>query len=205
MNKYDFFMAPFENNGLKDLRSTLISKSSGKCLELGIGSGANLKFYDSARITHLTVSDIDEVVKIESKIAENLKSFIQSSQDKTIELAQLEVMQLDVENLPFDNNTFDTVVSTLIFCSVPDVMKGLSEIKRILKPTGQFIFIEHVLSKSPVASSIMNMLTPAWKKVAHGCHLNRDFESALNESGFKVQKHQFVIRDIFYGGIAIQV
>lgn len=199
MNIYDLFMAPFENSGLKEMRRQLISEASGYCLELGVGSGANLKFYDVKKLTHLTLSDLDEIEKIELKIAEKLDSFV-----KKIDTENISVKQLDVTHLPFADNTFDTVVSTLIFCSVPDVLRGLAEIKRILKPEGQFVFIEHVLSKSPVAAPVMNFLTPAWKTIAHGCHLNRDFETALTESGFLIKQHYFVISDVFYGGIAIQ-
>ncbi len=198
MNIYDLFMAPFENSGLKEMRSQLISDASGNCLELGVGSGANLGFYDAHKVVRLTLSDLDKVGKIESRIKTQLDLIAENISTENINL-----MTLDVEHLPFEDNTFDTVVSTLIFCSVPNVLRGLSEIKRVLKPDGQFIFIEHVLSKSPVAAPVMHVLTPAWKVIAHGCHLNRDFEAALNKSGFLIKHHQFVIGDVFYGGIAI--
>ncbi|WP_194702045.1 class I SAM-dependent methyltransferase [Fusibacter ferrireducens] len=197
MNIYDLFMAPFENSGLKEMRMQLISKASGNCLELGVGSGANLLYYDVYKVSHLIASDLDETEKIESKIREKLDLLLEKVPDGNVK-----VMQLNVENLPFEDNTFDTVVSTLIFCSVPDVLKGLSEIKRVLKPSGTFIFIEHVLSKSPIKAPVMNFLTPAWKTIANGCHLNRDFESALNQSGYSIKEHHFVISDVFYGGIA---
>ncbi|MBF4693813.1 class I SAM-dependent methyltransferase [Fusibacter sp. Q10-2] len=190
-------MAPFENSGLKEMRMQLISKASGNCLELGVGSGANLLYYDVYKVSHLIASDLDETEKIESKIREKLDLLLEKVPDGNVK-----VMQLNVENLPFEDNTFDTVVSTLIFCSVPDVLKGLSEIKRVLKPSGTFIFIEHVLSKSPIKAPVMNFLTPAWKTIANGCHLNRDFESALNQSGYSIKEHHFVISDVFYGGIA---
>lgn len=197
MNFYDLFMAPFENNGLRIMRQNLVTQAHGNCLELGVGSGANLEFYNLDHISGFIASDFDEPTNIKHKIAKKFNRFEAKGLN-----AEDSIKNLNVEALPFEDSSFDTVISTLIFCSVVDVAKGLSEIRRILKPNGQFIFIEHVISKAPVASTAMHLLTPAWKVIAHGCHLNRDFEASLLSSGFRIHQSQFMMGDVFLGGIA---
>ncbi len=91
------------------------------------------------------------------------------------------------EALPFRDGTFDTVVSGLVFCSVPDPRRGLRELKRVLKPTGALRMLEHVRSTRRVGAKWQDLIQPAWTWFAGGCHPNRDTESNVRASGFEIE------------------
>ncbi len=186
-------MIPLEASGLKDARKKLLVFAKGDVLELGTATGVNLPFYEMAQVNRLILSDTDDVATLKKRLSHRTKTMPQNV---------LDYMQADAQNIPFKNDTFDTVVSTLIFCSVPDVDKGLAEIRRILKPGGSFIFLEHVISSNPTLAAVMHGITPAWKRMAHGCHLDRNFENALRNNGFSLSKTLSFGKDIFYGGVA---
>lgn len=185
---YDLFMRGFEQGKLGKQRHDLIEKAYGNVLEIGAGTGVNLNHYDYGKITSLTVSDYDlnPVLK---------KKFETLNTDYNLET-------LDVMSLPYDDQSFDTVLVTLVFCSVKDVYKGLSEIKRVLRNDGQLIFIEHVLPDHEPLISIFNMATPVWKHLAGNCHLNRDFIKSLERLEFKVEGLRKFYKTAFIGGIA---
>ena len=128
---YDLFMKPLERRGINQARRRLMTQAVGSVLEIGSGTGANLKFYNFDLITDLTITD--------KKLSKRLKKL--DSKDTTF-------VEADVSDLPFSDDSFDTIIHTLVFCSVKDVSKGLSELKRVLKPNGKIIFIEHVLPES---------------------------------------------------------
>lgn len=188
---YDAFMAPLEKMGIKKARKCLLKEAKGNVLEIGAGTGVNLKFYNFEEIELMELSDID----FDKRLLD--RAFKNGYKDKV----NMKVM--NTMDLPFEDNSFDYVVHTLVFCSVEDVNEGLSEIRRVLKPTGQLIFIEHILPERNPLRKIFNIFSPAWKKIASGCHLNRDFEVSLKANGFKViQSHKFMLT-AFVSGIAI--
>ncbi len=162
---YDLFMSIFEKGALGIKRAELLASASGRVLEIGSGTGVNLPYYDADRIRHITLTDM--------KVNPVLFTRIRHTD------LQNEIKQMDVESIPFESETFDTIVVTLVFCSVKDVQKGLSELRRVLKADGQILFIEHVLPEVQPLKSLFNIATPAWKRIASGCHLNRDFEASL--------------------------
>ena len=157
MNLYDAFMRPFEKKALHRLRNKYIGEIQGKVLEVGSGTGINIAHYNNV-----------DLVMTDLEVSELLVSRLKDSNLK------YEICNCGVTNLPFEDQSFDYVVSTLVFCSVEDVAKGLQEIKRVLKSSGKLIFIEHVHPKEQPWRYIFSSLTPLWKRLASGCHLNRD-------------------------------
>ncbi len=186
---YDLFMVPLERKGISKARKELIPTATKNVLEIGAGTGVNLQYYDFSKITSLTVSDYE--------ISKHLKTLHQQDESK------FELVRLDVEALPFLDNSFDYVVHTLVFCSVVNVDRGLKEIKRVLKPDGKLIFIEHVLPKKNPLKKVFNIATPAWKKIGKGCHLNRNYLRSLEKNDFFVLFHKKFMNTAFISGVAV--
>ena len=185
---YDLFMEPLERRGLRRLRKKLVFKARGKVLEIGAGTGLNLDYYDSKKVSSLVMIDRDLNSRaLEKKIKEygNLNTALKEE---------------NVMSLSFPSESFDTVVFTLVFCTVADVEKGLKEIKRVLKKEGTIIFIEHVRPETEPLGSAFDTLTPLWKKLARGCHLNRNTEKTLKNMGFDLILEDKSIKNIFIGG-----
>jgi SAM-dependent methyltransferase len=153
-------------------RAALVSQARGKVLEIGFGSGATLPFYDPAKVSNLTVVEPSEGM----------------NRRAAGRLAASPVPVTSVpgagEKLPFDDASFDTVVTCLTLCSVSDVPKVLAEIRRVLKPGGQFLFLEHVLSEDEKRRRWQVRLTPLQKVVGVGCHLDRDSAAMVRAAGF---------------------
>lgn len=185
---YDVFMYPLEMMGIKKARKDLFPSVSGKVLEIGSGTGSNIPYYNIDNIDSLIVSDF-HVKKVLSKKQSN----------------KISVLEVDVQNLPFPDQSFDFVIHTLVFCSVADVDKGLREIRRVLKPGGTLLFIEHVLPTGKHLKKAVNLLNPAWTKMSNGCHLNRSFIQTLSKNNFEVKKVDTFMKTLFIYGIAIPV
>lgn len=188
---YNTFMAPLENNRLKLKRVMLLEDVAGDVLEIGFGTGANLKHYPYEQLDSLTLIDValpDHV---------NLKHIPKS--------LPLDIECGDVQELPFDDESFDSVVFTLVFCSVDVPLLGFSEVHRVLKPNGRIYFMEHVEPVREPYKSVFNKLTPAWRTVAHGCHLNRDTISDIHKSGFQLIDYHRFYRTSFVSGIGEKI
>lgn len=181
---YDFFMKPLESMGIRQARKILMSKAQGSVLEIGAGTGANIPFYDMTKVTQLVVTDQER-----SKHLKWVHEHIQ-------------FVQADATNLPFEDDHFDMVVHTLVFCSVSDVNKGLQEVKRVLKPNGTLIFIEHVLPHKKGMKRLFKGFNPIWRTFSQGCSLTKDFEQGLLENNFKTIKQGTFLNTVFYYGIA---
>jgi len=186
---YNVFMYPLEKMGINKARRELVPRAKKKILEIGSGTGANLKYYHFSEIQELTLSD--------NTISKPLLKL----HNKDEELFDL--VQLDVQELPFDDNTFDYIIHTLVFCSVTDVDKGLKEIKRVLKCDGELLFIEHVLPSKKPLKSVFSFVNPAWKKMASGCNLNRDYLKSLKKNNFEISYHKNFMNTAFVYGVAI--
>lgn len=170
---YDSFMLPLERLFLRKRRKKIFRNIEGNVLEIGAGTGVNLGFYDFSRISSYSAVD--------RKISEKLRKF-DFPKDKKIEL-----VSASVENLPFEDNLFQTIVFTLVFCSVDNPMAGLKEIKRVLKPGGRIYFMEHVMPEHGILKNLFNKVNSNWNKIANGCNLNRETAEFIRDAGFEIE------------------
>lgn len=154
-------------------REKVIPLAEGNVLELGIGSGLNVPYYDPHRVKHLIAIDPTPHRKKLSLAFE--KSEIPS-----------ELIMESAETLPIDNHSIDTIVTTYTFCTIPDLISTISECRRVLKDTGQLIFIEHGLAPDAKIRRTQNRINPIWKRLAGGCNLNRDIPLTLEQNGFQI-------------------
>ncbi|WP_029420759.1 class I SAM-dependent methyltransferase [Alicyclobacillus macrosporangiidus] len=164
-------------------RAELIRRACGEVLEVGVGTGANLQFYPA----DLNVTAIDFSPRMLSFAHERVKEC----------RANVRLLQLDVQHLQFDDNTFDTVVSTCVFCSVPDPVAGLREIRRVLKPSGHLLMIEHMLSDHIPIALVLHLLNPFTVRLT-GANVNRRTMDNLQTSGFAIQEMRCIaLSDVF--------
>jgi ubiquinone/menaquinone biosynthesis C-methylase UbiE len=170
---YDRCFKAAEEAGLRDMRRDVLTGARGRVLELGAGTGLNLELYPE-QVQDLTLVEPDpHMVKQLRKRVNDLGSAAQ-------------VVEAPGEQLPFEDESFDTVVVTLVLCTVPDQKGTLREIKRVLKPDGQFLFLEHVRSPEPGLAKWQDRLEKPWRFLGDGCHCNRDTELALKAAGFQL-------------------
>jgi ubiquinone/menaquinone biosynthesis C-methylase UbiE len=172
---YDWFIASLEKTFLGDWRRELVSDLRGPVLEIGAGTGLNVRHY-SPEVTRLVLCEPDRFMRSE------LKKKIESHKNLLTEVGEA-----SGEDLPYPSGSFGSVVSTLVLCSVGDVAKTLSEVRRVLRPGGSFCFIEHVLATDhPKRSRWQRRIEPLWKCVGGNCHLTRNTEEAIRSAGFRV-------------------
>jgi ubiquinone/menaquinone biosynthesis C-methylase UbiE len=173
---YDRVMADTEAACLKQWRQELLSTVAGNVLEIGAGTGANIPFYNIERV-NLTLCEPDPIMRkqLKQKLADT-------------HLLNIIVSNDGAEDINAPDHSMDCVVSTLVCCSVKDLGISLQEIKRVLKPGGRFIFLEHVAAEIGTGRSRwQNILNPVWRKIAGNCHLNRDTQQAIIDAGFKLE------------------
>lgn len=168
---YDPILALGERSGMRDLRSRTLARATGDVLEIGAGTGLNLRHYPSAVAT-LTLADP------EPSMVARLRTVAGSSPLTPT------IVQAGAEALPFPDASFDTVVSTLVLCTVEDVDASLAEVRRVLRPGGQLLVIEHVRSDAPGLATWQDRLHGPWKAFGYGCNCNRDTEASLAAAGF---------------------
>lgn len=164
---------------LMDLRRELLLGVSGEVLEIGFGTGINLAFYQN----------IDTVYALEPNA-----TVFQLAQER-IDAAPflVEHIAASAEQLPFADEQLQHVVSTWTLCSIADLAQSLREIYRVLQPGGTLHVVEHVLNRQSLnIQRLQHLLTPIQKKVADGCHLNRDIEIALLETGFELGEVRYI-------------
>jgi ubiquinone/menaquinone biosynthesis C-methylase UbiE len=169
---YDRQLAKVEQAGLGELRQTLLADAGGRVLEVGGGTGANLPFY-GPDVESLTITEPEPSMlrRLERRVRE------QSPDTK--------VVRAPAEDLPFEDNTFDVAVSTLVLCGVDDQARALGELRRVLRPGGRLIFIEHVRSEEPGLARWQDRLNGLNKFVAC-CDCNRRTLDSITAEGFEV-------------------
>jgi ubiquinone/menaquinone biosynthesis C-methylase UbiE len=180
---YDTFMGPLEKRSFKKIRINLLSKASGKVLELGSGTGINFPLYHS----------LESVTAIEP----SAYMIERSLQKKQKSLIPIEIVHASAEKLPFPDNTFDTVIGTLVFCTIPNVEKAIEEMKRVCKPEGRILLFEHVRMENSILAHLQDWLTPFWKKICDGCCLNRNTVQVLKENGLEILQLETYFKDLF--------
>ena len=171
---YDRMMEATEEAGLRDRRRALLARVDGRVLELGAGTGHNLPLYPDEGVDELVLTEPEE------PMARRLE-------ERAGALAPVpRVVRAPAEKLPFDDATFDTVVSTLVLCTVGDQDAALREVRRVLKDDGRLLFIEHVRSDDPARARWQDRLHGPWKALGHGCNCNRATVPAIVASGFRL-------------------
>lgn len=155
------------------LRRTALAKATGKVLEVGVGTGRNLPYYrEGCDVTGIDFSP----------------GMLAKAQQKTY-LAKVPVtlMEMDAQQMIFPDNSFDTVVATCVFCSVPDPVRSLREVRRVCKPEGQIILLEHVRSEHPVLGWLMDVLNPVSLNLV-GSNINRRTVENVKLAGIDIQE-----------------
>ncbi|MBI3979696.1 MAG: class I SAM-dependent methyltransferase [Chloroflexi bacterium] len=169
---YDFLNQRAERTVLGPLRARVVGGATGRVLEVGVGSGANFPYYQAA----------EQIVATEPD-----PFMLRRARRRAAELGlDVELYQCPAEMLPFPDASFDTVVSTLVLCTVVDPPRALAEVRRVLKPDGTFRFIEHVRAAGGFVARLHDCLTPIWQRVAAGCHLNRRSAESIQAAGFEI-------------------
>jgi len=180
---YDFFMNPLERKKFYGIRKNLLSKASGMVLEIGSGTGINFPLYTVA----------DKVVATDPSPYMIQLSRVKHQQSSV----PIELVQANAEELPFADNTFDTVVATLVFCTIPNPEKALQEIRRVCKANGTILLFEHVKMENRFLAALQDLLTPAWKKLCDGCCLNRDTMALLKKNELQIKETKNYFNTLF--------
>lgn len=179
---YDKVMWPLEKGKLQQVRKEVISKAKGRVLEVGAGTGINFAYYPEE--VQLDAIEPDPAMRDKSlhRLAELNR--------------EVRLHDAGAEQLPFRDNTFDTVIATLVFCTIPDPEQALRELYRVSKPGAEIYFLEHVEMSQKWAARMQRQLTPLWKRLCDGCHLDRHTEELVRQSDWEVKK-----ASSFYNGL----
>jgi len=181
MSLYDKYILPSFLNcacGSKPInyqRQKVVPLAGGIILEVGIGSGLNIPFYDRAKVEKLIGLDPSP----------ELNAMAQKMADQHD--LEVEFLLSGAENIPLPDDHVDTVLVTYTMCTIPDALTANKEMLRVLKPGGRMIFCEHGLAPDAKVSKWQSRIDPFWGKIAGGCHLNRDIPELIRSSGFQIQ------------------
>ena len=170
---FDRLMAPAERSFMKEPRQYVAGQAQGRVLEIGCGTGANFAYYTDAAT---------EVIAIDP----NPYMLDRARKKLPVATRPIEIREARAEELPFEDAFFDTIVDTINMCTIGDLAKALAEMKRVLRPSGQLRFYEHVRYKHPVGALAQDIITPIWKWFGAGCHPNRDVAASIRNAGFEI-------------------
>ncbi|WP_330583161.1 class I SAM-dependent methyltransferase [Sporosarcina cascadiensis] len=176
-------MKPLELTRFKQVRTELVRSARGNVLEIGSGTGVNFPFYRHAE----KVTAVEPNPLMTKRAVKRMKNTS----------VPVELYETTAESLPFADNTFDTVIATLVFCTIPDPAKALAEIRRVSKPGAEILFFEHVQMKQPVLRKAQDFLNPLWKRVCDGCNLNRNTLLLIQQSGIEVKSIESFYATLF--------
>ena len=170
---YDFYEYPIERFLFKKLRSKVVSLAKKKTLEVGVGTDKNLPYYKS----EIDLTAID--------FSSGMLGIAQHKYKNTT-LKKLTFKEMDVQSLTFDDNTFDTIISTFVFCTVPDPISGLKELRRVLKPSGKAIFLEHMKSNNKFIN-IPLFFMDLFTRIILGTSMLRKTQENIESAGFTIE------------------
>ena len=180
MGFYDDFILPrlldlaMRNKQLLPFRKRVIGAAEGRVLEIGVGSGRNLPFYRSPATEILALEPSPKLVAMARGAANSG--------------VPIQFLEVSAETIPVDDGTVDTVVTTWTLCSIPQAALALAEMRRVLRPGGRLLFAEHGLAPSANVRWWQDHLTPAWRRISGGCHLNRQIRAMIEDAGFRVER-----------------
>ncbi len=179
MGLYQSYLLPrllhlaMKNREVSDQRKRILPAARGRVLEVGIGSGLNLPFY-SSDVTSVTGVDPSRALLAMAHRAAPAVPFA------------VELVERGAEDLPFEDRSFDSVVTTWTLCSIAEARDALGEMRRVLKPGGELIFMEHGLSPDRRVAAWQRRLNPLWQRIAGGCNLDRPIDLLVREAGFAI-------------------
>ena len=156
-------------------REKVVPRARGTVLEIGIGTGLNLPYYDSSRVDRLIGLDPSE------------KSWELAGERAAHLDFEVEFIGLPGEEIPLDDTSVDTVLVTFSLCTIPDPVAALKGMARVLRPEGELIFCEHGRAPDPAVIKWQDRINPVWRRIAGGCNLNRDIPTLLSEGGFGIE------------------
>lgn len=181
MSLYDNYVLPHLLDlacGTKPMRyqrNKVVPQAEGRVLEIGMGSGLNLPFYDTDKVD--MVWGLEPSLGMRKKAEPNLaKSDV-----------EVEWLGLPGEEIPLEDKSADTIVLTFTLCTIPDWQKALGQMRRVLKPGGKLLFAEHGLAPDADVRKRQNRYDPTWAKIAGGCHMNRPIVEMISDNGFKIR------------------
>lgn len=179
---YDFMEAPMESLRFASWRRRLTDRIAGpKALEVGVGTGKNLPYYP--KDVHLTAIDLSPQMLARAK-------------QKASKMGNdVDLKEMDVQHLDFADNTFDTVFATFVFCSVPDPIAGLEELKRVCKPDGRLLLLEHMRPGNSTLGFIFDVLNPMVVRMM-GANINRRTTDNLRAAGWQIRREEHLSSDI---------
>jgi ubiquinone/menaquinone biosynthesis C-methylase UbiE len=173
---YDHIMSGPEKATLRAHREALIPQASGRVLEIGGGTGANLPFYEGVETLTLTEPERPMVRRLERRLQQGSRA--------------ANVLRAPAEDLPFEDDSFDAVVSTLVLCTVDDQPRAVRELRRVLKPGGRLMFIEHVRADDERLARWQDRLNGLQTRIGHGCNCNRPTIRTIGEAGFEITQFE---------------
>ncbi len=180
MSLYERYVLPHLINvacGNKDItkqRSRVVPQASGRVLEIGMGTGLNLRHYDPDKVE--LVWGLEPSLGMRKKASRNLEQ----------SRVPVEWLDLPSEEIPLDDHSVDTVVLTYTLCTIPDWQKALEQMRRVLKPGGTLVFSEHGEAPDEAVQRWQRRINPLWNRIAGGCHLNRPIPDLLDQGGFRI-------------------
>ena len=180
MNLYDQHVLPHlidfacGMGAVMKTRAQIVPQAEGRVLEIGIGSGLNLSFYDPAKVS--VIVGVDPSAAMQAL-----------AQQRAAQISiPVEMIALELGQIQAADASFDSIVCTFTLCTIPDAMAALQEMRRVLKPGGKLLFSEHGLAPDLPVVRWQNRLTPLWKPFSGGCHLNRDIPALIRAGGFSI-------------------
>lgn len=160
-------------SALRPFRQRVIGAAEGRVLEIGCGSGLNLPLYGAAVRTVIALDPSAELLRM--------------ARDRAVGASiPVELLEASAEAMPIDTGSVDTVVTTWTLCSIADAPRALAELRRVLKPGGALLFVEHGRAPEPGVARWQDRLDPLWHRVAGGCHLNRKMDALITDNGFSI-------------------
>jgi ubiquinone/menaquinone biosynthesis C-methylase UbiE len=161
------------NRELAPYRKRIISLAQGRVLEIGVGSGLNLPLYTNRATGILGLEPHPKLLDMALQKVEHIPT---------------KLIKGSADSIPLEDHSIDTVVTSWTLCTVPNVAAALAEMRRILKPAGQLLLVEHGLAPDEKVRRWQHRLTPVWKRIAGGCHLDRPVAELVRNSGFRIDR-----------------
>jgi ubiquinone/menaquinone biosynthesis C-methylase UbiE len=159
---------------LLPFRQRVIGAAEGRVLEIGIGSGMNLPLYGSAVKLVIGLEPSSELLRM-------ARARVEAATRPTA------LLDASAEAIPLDTGSVDTVVTTWTLCTIPNAARALGEMRRVLRPGGRLLFVEHGRAPEPGVAGWQDRLDPLWSRLAGGCHLNRKIDDLINGNGFQIE------------------